>query len=140
MNLDKDSHKLWNLARSLSDENNRSSPITLEKEGKLISGRECANAFIDHYSSASDLKVTIERQREILQAQENDRDLTIEPGMDKPFITEEFDDALRFLPLKKSPGPDEITNEMLINLGLKCKKKLLQLFNDGWRTGTVPQI
>ena len=140
LNLDKDSHKLWNLARSLSDENNRSSPITLEKEGKLISGRECANAFIDHYSSASDLKVTTERQREILQAQENDRDLTIEPGMDKPFITEELDDALRFLPLKKSPGPDEITNEMLINLGPKCKKKLLQLFNDGWRTGTVPQI
>ena len=140
LNLDKDGHKLWSLARSLNDENKRSSPITLEKEGKLISGRECANAFIDQYSSISDLQVTTERQREVLQAQENNRDLTIEPGMDRPFITEELDDALRFLPLKKSPGPDKITNEMLIHLGPKCKKKLLQLFNDGWRTGTVPQI
>ena len=83
LNLDKDGHKLWSLARSLSDENNRSSPITLEKEGKLISGRECANAFIDQYSSISDLQVTTERQREVLQAQENNRDLTIEPRMDR---------------------------------------------------------
>ena len=111
----------------------------LEKEGKL-SGRECANAFIDQYSAISNLQVTTERQREVLLAQENDRDMTIEPGMDKPFITQELDDALRFLPLKKSPGPDKITNEMLIHLGPKSKKKLLQLFNDGWRTGTVPQI
>ena len=42
------------------------------------------------------------------------------------------------LKLRKTPGPDNITNEMILHLGRK--KKLLQLFNDGWRTGTVPQV
>ena len=41
---------------------------------------------------------------------------------------------------KKAPGPDNITNEMLLHLGPCSKRKLLQLFNDGWRTGTVPQV
>ena len=44
------------------------------------------------------------------------------------------------LKLRKASGPDSITNEMLLHLGPCSKKKLLQLFNDGWRTGTVLQV
>ena len=43
------------------------------------------------------------------------------------------------LKLKKAPGPHNTTNKMLLHLGPCIKKKLLQLFNDGWRTGTVPK-
>ena len=31
-------------------------------------------------------------------------------------------------------------NGMLLHLGPLSRKKLLQLFNDGWRTGTMPQV
>ena len=60
--------------------------------------------------------------------------------MNSPFVTKELEDALTMLKLRKAPGPDNITNEMLLHLGPCSKKKLLQLFSDGWRTGTVPQV
>ena len=36
--------------------------------------------------------------------------------MDSPISYEELNSALAKLKLKKSPGPDSITNEMIINL------------------------
>ena len=39
---------------------------------------------------------------------------------------------------KKSPGPDAITNEMLIHLGNKATCKFLEN-NHSWATGTLPQ-
>lgn len=59
--------------------------------------------------------------------------------MNKPFSSNELDEALSTLKLKKSPGPDQITNEMLLHLGPQAKKKLLQLYNESWKTGVVPQ-
>ena len=41
--------------------------------------------------------------------------------------------------MKKSPGPDQVTNEMIANLGHGMKRKLLQLFNTSWKTGRIPQ-
>ena len=60
--------------------------------------------------------------------------------MNSPFTLEEFEQGLKALQLKKSPGPDKITNEMLLNLGPRTKKKLLQLYNESWKTGNVPQV
>ena len=63
-----------------------------------------------------------------------------EPMMNAPFVTKELEDALTTLKAKKAPSPDNVTNEMLLHLVPRLKKKLLQLFNDGWRTGTVLQV
>ena len=59
--------------------------------------------------------------------------------MNCPFNTENFEEALKTLKDKKSPGPDKITNEMLEHLGTKAKSKLLGIFNKIWKTGLVPQ-
>ena len=40
----------------------------------------------------------------------------------------------------KSPGPDAITNEMIVNLGQPALHKLLDIFNKTWQEGTLPQI
>lgn len=42
--------------------------------------------------------------------------------------------------LKRSPGPVEINNEMIINLGLAAKLKLLKIYNKSWIKGAVPQV
>ncbi|GFR91035.1 Pol-like protein [Elysia marginata] len=39
---------------------------------------------------------------------------------------------------ERSPGPDNITNEMLAHLGFQAKRKILGLFNTSWKTGLVP--
>ena len=140
LNMDKEGNKLWNLARALNDENSRRSPITLEQDGELCTGKQAANVFAKQYAQTSDLQIPTDRRREVREAQRARRDLPEEPLMTAPFVRDELEDALKTLKLKKAPGPDNITNEMLMHLGPKAKKKLLQLFNDGWRSGTVPQI
>ena len=60
-------------------------------------------------------------------------------NQEPPFNTKQFEEALKIFKDKKSPGPDKITNEILEHLGTKEKSKLLGIFNNGWKTGHVPQ-
>ena len=53
---------------------------------------------------------------------------------------EELTSALSNLKLKKSPGPEAITNEMIVNLGQPALHKLIDIFNKTWQEGTLPQI
>ena len=48
--------------------------------------------------------------------------------------------ALKMLKLKKSPGPDGITNEMLIHLDTTVRLKLREILNLTWEEGRVPQM
>ena len=60
--------------------------------------------------------------------------------MDRQFTHEELEQAIKALKMKKkSPGLDQVTNEMIANLGHGMKRKLLQLFNTRWKTGKIPQ-
>ena len=140
LNLDRDSKKLWNLVAALNEEKPKSPQIVLAHEGKLCAGKQAANILIKQYAETSDLQVSTDRKRETRKEQHASPVDKEEPTMNSPFVTKELEDALTMLKLGKAPGPDNITNEMLIHLGPCSKKKLLQLFNDGWRTGTVPQV
>ena len=60
--------------------------------------------------------------------------------MNTPLSYEELTSALSNLKLKKSPGPDAITNEMIVNIGQPALHKLLYIFNITWQEGTLPQI
>jgi hypothetical protein len=43
LDLDKDGHQLWKLARALNEENISRTPVTLEKEKKMLSGKKEAD-------------------------------------------------------------------------------------------------
>ena len=60
--------------------------------------------------------------------------------INSPLLYEELTSALSNLMLKKSPGPDAITNEMVVNLGQPALHKLLDIFNTFWQEGTLSQI
>ena len=123
-----------------NEEKPKSPQIVLEHEGKLCAGKQAANILIKQYAETSDLQVPTDRKRETRKEQHASPVHKEEPTMNSPFVTKELEDALTMLKLRKAPGPDNITNEMLLHLGPCSKKKLLQLFNDGWRTGTAPQV
>ena len=59
--------------------------------------------------------------------------------MDSPISYDELTSALAELKLKKSPGPDCITNEMIINLEKLALYKLLEIYNKSWEEGSLPQ-
>ena len=51
-----------------------------------------------------------------------------------------MNNALTSLKMKQAPGPDDVTNDMLVQLGQGARKKLLQIFNASWKHGNVPQV
>ncbi|UYV62764.1 hypothetical protein LAZ67_2001852 [Cordylochernes scorpioides] len=50
----------------------------------------------------------------------------------------ELDYALENTDLNKTPGPDGIHGQMISNLGKNGKEKLLDIFNNSWKTGKLP--
>ena len=117
----------------MKNEANKSLQITLLHSEELLTGNKAANHFISQYAETGNLQVPAERTKEIRETQDTYR------GNQGPFTCKELEDALSSLKQKKSPGPDQITNEMSQHLGPKAKKKLIQLFSKSWRTGMVPQ-
>ena len=57
---------------------------------------------------------------------------------EEDFTLAEMNKCLRKLKPRKSPGPDNIHNEMLIHLGNQGKMILLYFFNLTWKSGKLP--
>ncbi|KAF0306566.1 putative RNA-directed DNA polymerase from transposon BS [Amphibalanus amphitrite] len=55
------------------------------------------------------------------------------------FSMDELVRQLNSLKLKKTPGPDGITAEMLLHLGPTARRELLHAINSSWQEGAVPR-
>ena len=51
-----------------------------------------------------------------------------------------LDNNLKKCKLRKAPGPDEVTNEMLEQLCDYGKGMLLYIINRTWETGSLPKM
>ena len=60
-------------------------------------------------------------------------------GFTQTLTMTELKAALRKLKLHKAPGIDQITNEMIINIGSNRMAVLLRLINITWKTGQLPK-
>ena len=80
----------------------------------MVHGKQAANIFADTYKEASNIPVELPKQKYVRTEQrkitESDDVSTV---MNSPLSYEEL--LLSNLKLKKSPGPDAITNEMIVN-------------------------
>ena len=125
LNMETDSTKLWCLTKQLNDEENRHAKITLLQDRKMVHGKQAANIFSDTYKEASNIPVELHKQKYVRTEQrkitESDDVSTV---MNSPLSYKELTSALSNLELKKSPGPDAITNEMIVNLGQPALHKL----------------
>ncbi|UYV80801.1 hypothetical protein LAZ67_19001763 [Cordylochernes scorpioides] len=57
----------------------------------------------------------------------------------KVSIPRELSYALENTDLNKTPGPDGIHGQMISNLGKNGKERLLNIFNNSWKTVKLPQ-
>ena len=141
LNMEKDGRKLWKITKQLNDEDSRGQKITLEEDGKLLTGKQTADHFARAYEKESNIHVSPSKRREARREQrERANQRTAPDPMKLPITLQELQTALRKLKKKKSPGPDGITNEMLTHLGNTATHKLLEIFNLSWEEGKVPQI
>ena len=139
LNLEKDGKALWKLTKSLNEEDSRRSTITLD-EGGILFGKQAADCFAKTYAKASDLKVGTEQRRKARSELRRVRNEKKNDGMTLPLTLQELNIAINKLKKKKSPGPDGITNEMIIHLHTTARLKLLEIFNLSWEKGEVPQM
>ena len=141
LNMDTDSNKLWRLTKQLNDEENRHAKITLLQDRKMVHGKQAGNIFADTNKEASNIPVELHKHNYLRTEQ---RKITesdyVSTAMNSPLSYEELTSALSNLKLKKSPGPDAITNEMIVNLGQPALHKLLDIFSKTLQDGTLPQI
>ena len=143
LNMEKDTTKLWRLVRALNEEGGRYQPISLEQGDEVLNNKSAANAFGKAFEEVCNTPVPPERKKTIRREEKENKDAEnhedIPDVMTKPLNMTELKKALGKLKKKKSPGPDGVTNEMLMHLGTVALNKLLDIFNLSWEKGDVPQ-
>ncbi|VDI67555.1 Hypothetical predicted protein [Mytilus galloprovincialis] len=135
----KDTIKLWNLTKALNDEGSKGQKITLEVEGKTITGKAAANAFAKGYEEVRNTNIPTSRKKEIRTEVREGKKTPAHEIMQTDITMSEMKQSIRKLKKKKSPGPDKTTNDMLQHLGNSSLNTLLDIFNLSWRQGKVPQ-
>ena len=130
LNFQKDGRKLRKLTKQLSDEENSRAKITLEENSKLLTGKQAADKFDETYANENKTPVSASKQREARkEIRERIADRTAVKPMQQPLRLGELQRALKKLRPRRSPGPDGITNEMLIHLGSAAVCKLPRIYN-----------
>ena len=98
----------------------------------------CRYLYIHVYNIAVELHQQKDVRSEQRKITEPDDVSTV---MHLPLTYEEWISALSKLLLKMLPGPDAITNEIIVNLGQPALHQLLDIFNKTWQEGTmIPNI
>ena len=140
LDMEKDT-KLWSLVKALNEEGERYQPISLEQDGEILTGKQAANVFGKSYEEVCDVNVPTKRRNDVrteeeinLNSEENIPEL-----MTQNISMAELKKAIKKLKKKKAPGPDGITNEMIMHLPGESLQKLLDIFNLTWQKGDVPQ-
>jgi hypothetical protein len=53
----RDGRKLWRLAKVLNNEDCRSKEIAIQANGKVVTGKEIANIFVDIFAQVSQIPI-----------------------------------------------------------------------------------
>ncbi|KAK7101444.1 hypothetical protein V1264_019826 [Littorina saxatilis] len=142
LNMEKDTQKLWQLTKTLNEDNSGRRKVTLHTNTGDVTGKTAANVFAKAFEADSTVTVPADRLKDVRSqtraALHNTASTDLDPCMTERLILRELEEALRKLKQKKAPGPDGISNDMLKHLGPGAKRFLLSIYNQSWSTGTVP--
>ena len=134
--------KKWEGA---TDDEHREGQAMLDGAKLLITDRQKADGFVKTYAKVSRhvRAKAIDRVAKRRLSQPAARTCLEcagqRAGACAPFSMAELEAQLVTTKLKKAPGPDGITNEMLRHLGAGSKAELLRIFNSSWRSADVPK-
>ena len=139
LDLRRDGRKAWRLLGSLSGKREKVNPHPIP-EGETLKKR--AERMNKHFASINKSRTDWKSDEPLLKElkeQEKKKNQSENNIFTDPFTASELETALNSLEMRKSPGPDFIHNEMLINLGYLGKTKLLNLINSTWLNGRLPK-
>ena len=143
LDLRKDGRKAWSLLGKLSGKNKRTNPAPIETEsGKAITDKEKATAFTKFYASITknNKRGALDKAFKKLTRSMEKRNGPFESVFAEKFTRKELDDSIKKGKLKKAPGPDGVTNEMLAQFSDVSRGILLHIINKSWDKGAQPRI
>ncbi|KAK7106533.1 hypothetical protein V1264_017781 [Littorina saxatilis] len=133
LNMEKDTQKLWQLTKTLNEDNSGRRKVTLHTNTGDVTGKTAANVFAKAFEADSTVTVPADRLKDVRSqtraALHNTASTDLDPCMTERLILRELEEALRKLKQKKAPGPDGISNDMLKHLGPGAKRFLLSIYN-----------
>ena len=137
LNMEKDMTGLWNLTRTLNNDNPSKRKTVIEANNELITEKRAANVFADLYQKQNTTHVARERTKQVRQDTVNIilSSYGEDCSMTEPFSMKELKDALKKVKTRKAPGADGIIGEMLKHLGACSRALLLKIFNHRWMKG-----
>ena len=138
LDLRKDGRKAWNLLTNLSGTKRRKNPAPMKptEEGKTCRAEVMNKYFasINKKGNKNKLSHTI---KQLTKRAEQTPKANLEV-FEKEFTLTELKAALQKCKKRKAPGPDHITNEMILNLTDSSLSILLDFFNRTWYEGQLP--
>ena len=141
LDLHREGHKAWALVHNLSGEKRKSNPKPLKTmEGEIAEDQKKANVHNKYFASVNRASKPTEEDEVLLRnlkAREKAPTANIQ-FFEEDLSMAELNSALRNLKSRKTPGPDNLHNEMLKNLGPEGKEVILDFINLTWKQGQLP--
>ena len=141
LDLNKDGKKAWTLLDKLSGKSRKTNPTPLETEnGKATTDSKKADAYNKFYSSAKTQKRgNLDQAFRTLTKKMESRNGPHQSIFTDNLSKSELEESLRKCKLQKAPGPDKVSNEMIVNLSGYGRMFLLNLINKTWKNGKLPK-
>ncbi|UYV77281.1 hypothetical protein LAZ67_15000333, partial [Cordylochernes scorpioides] len=138
--------KLWHLAKQIDRAQPQTENTNMIKNTDgtpATNDKNAANLLGNSYQISSKIKFEIKDKKVEKKARKIIHDCKNFTSTHNIFHEKinmkELDYALENTELNKTPGPDGIHGQMISNLGKNGKERLLDIFNNSWKTGKLPQ-
>ena len=130
IDLSKEGTKAWSLLKNLSGENKKRNPTPLLDEGeKIADDQKKAERHNNFFASTNKANKLTEEDKQMLKTLKSEEKAPRANNklFEEKFNLSELKKAVKKLKVRKSPGPDQIHNDMLTHLGEIGKKGNPQL-------------
>ena len=98
LNYEKDSKKLWNLTKTINEDNKSQAHTAILQDGKLVTGRHAANVIAGSYQKDCTTNVTQERKREVCrQTKELQKKVSHIKAMEEELTMQELRSSIKKL-------------------------------------------
>lgn len=127
--------KIWRQVKSIQHQNQTEDTEKVRLEGiSQPTDRDIAEKF------AQKLETTFSLDIKNFEYNKNAKGFRVQKATGKhtPITLQELDGVIKHLPKKKAPGDDGILYEHIINLPMKVKTDLLNIYNETLETGVIP--
>ena len=138
LDLRKDGKKAWSLLTNLSGTRRRKNPTPLQTNNNNCHRADTLNKFFAGINKKGKQTRLCKAIKQLTRRLEKTPKANLEV-FEKDFSLAELKAALKKCKQRKAPGPDNITNEMILHLSNQSLLVVLDFINRTWRDGQLPK-